>query len=141
MPSHLVVQLHGRYGTGRRSLIGSVCEQQGLRLLRVDAAKLVGLPAAKFEETLRLLVRESMLQPSLLCIENVDPLVAEDGPAAQGLKAIAQAIQIPLSVTILVGQRPWSPEGIFRDGVFQSIELGLPDRNEARRIWTQETRC
>ena len=138
VPSHLVVQLHGRDGTGRRSLIGSVCEQQGLQLLRVDAAKLVGLPAAKFEETLSLLIRESMLQPSLLCIENVDPLVAEDGPAAQGLKAIAQAIQIPLSVTILVGQRPWSPEGFFRDGVFVSIELGLPDRNEARRIWTRK---
>jgi SpoVK/Ycf46/Vps4 family AAA+-type ATPase len=137
-PSHLVVQLHGRYGTGRRSLIASVSEQQGLRLLRVDAGKLVSLPAATFEETLRLLVRETMLQPSILCIENVDPLMAEDGPAAHGLKAIAQAIQTPLSVTFFLGQRLWSPEGIFRDGVFQSIELELPDRNEARRIWTEE---
>jgi hypothetical protein len=137
-PSHLVVQIHGRYGTGRRSLIASACEEHGLRLLRVDAGRLMGLPAAAFEESLRLLARESMLQTSALCLENVDALVDDELPSAQGLAAIAPALQLPNSVTFLTGERPWSPEGIFRDGVFQRVALDLPDSKEARRIWTEE---
>jgi hypothetical protein len=137
-PSHLVVQIHGRYGTGRRSLIAAACEQHGLRILRVDTGRLVGLPAAAFEESLRLLARESMLQPSALCLENVDALVDEEVPSAQGLAAIAPALQQPSAVTFLTGERPWSPEGIFRDGVFQGIALDLPDSKEARRIWNEE---
>jgi hypothetical protein len=137
-PSHLVVQVYGRYGTGRRSLIASVCQQHGLRLLRVETGKLVGLPAPVFEESLRLLARESILQPTAICLENVDPLVDEEVPSAHGLRAIAQALQTLSSVTFLTSECPWSPEGIFRDGVFQRVALDLPDSKEARRIWTQE---
>ncbi len=137
-PSHLVVQVHGRSGTGRRLLVASICEKHGLRLVRVDVAKLVVLPAATFEDTLNLLARESMLQPLALCLENVDPLVEEEVPSAQGLRTIAQALEIPSSVTFLIGERPWKPEGVFRDGVFQRIALDLPEKHKARQIWIQE---
>lgn len=137
-PSHLVVQVHGRYGTGRRSLIAGVCEKHGLRLIRVDAGKLMGLPSAAFQNSLRVLAREFMLQPSALCLENVDPLLDDQVPSTEGLKAIAQALQIPRSVTFLIGARPWSPDGLFRDGVFHRVGMRLPDSNEARRIWAQE---
>jgi hypothetical protein len=137
-PSYLVVQVHGRYGTGRRSLIASVCRKQGLRLLRVDAAKLAGQPAAIFDDLLRLLARELMLQPTSICLENIDQLVAEEVPQAQSLRSIVEALQVPSSVTFLIGERPWSPEGVFHDGVFQRVALDLPDRTEAQRIWTRE---
>ena len=42
-PSRVVVHIHGRRGSGRKSLIATVCQQRGLRLLRVDAARLVSL--------------------------------------------------------------------------------------------------
>ena len=137
-PSHLVVQVHGRSGTGRRRLVASVCEKHGLRLLRVNVGKLVALPAATFEDTLNLFARESKLQPIAVCLENVDALLEEEVPSAQGLKAIAQALEVPSSLTFLIGKRPWSPEGIFRDGVFQRIALDLPDQSTARQIWIQE---
>lgn len=137
-PSHLVIQVHGRYGTGRRSLIAAVCEKQKLRLLRVDAGKLVGLPAAVFEDLLRMLARELILQPTSICLENVDHLIDEEAPQPQGLRNIAEALQMPSSVIFLTGERPWSPEGIFRDGIFQRVALELPHRDEARRIWSQE---
>ena len=137
-PAQLVVQVHGRYGTGRRSLIASVCEHHQLRLLRVDTAKLAGLPPAAFQETLRLLTRESMLQPSALCLDNIDSLMDEDLPSPQGLSVIAQALQTPSSLTFMIGTRPWLPEGIFRDGVFQRVALELPDSKEATQLWIDE---
>src|SRR6185503_16417311 len=137
-PSHLVVHVYGRYGTGKRSLIASVCKYHGLRLLRVDAAKLAGLSSSAFEETLRLLARELRLQPTAICLENIDSLVEEDVPSAQGLSAIVQALQTPSCVVFLTGVRPWTPEGVFRDGVFQRVALELPSSKEAQQIWIQE---
>jgi len=137
-PLHLVVQVYGRYGTGRRSLIAAVCEQHGLQLLRVDTAKLAALPAQVFQESLRLLARESLLRPVAVCLDNVDSLVGEDGPSAQGLSVIAQSLQKFCSLIFLIGGRPWSPEGVFRDGVFQRVAIDLPSSNEAEQIWKQE---
>jgi len=137
-PSHVVIHVYGRYGTGRRSLVASVCQTLGLRLLRVDAAKLVGLPAAAFEDSLRLLSRESILQPTAICLENIDALVNEEIPTAHSFGNICEAFQVPSSVTFLIGERPWTPEGVFRDGVFQSIALTLPTTLEAQQIWSQE---
>jgi AAA+ superfamily predicted ATPase len=137
-PMHLVFQVHGRYGTGRRSLITTVCEKQKLRLLRVDAGKLAGLPAPMFEDLLQQLSRELILQPTSICLENVDQLVDEEVPQPHGLRNIVAALQLPSSVIFLTGERPWSPEGVFRDGVFQRVALTLPNRDEARRIWSKE---
>jgi len=137
-PSHLVVQVCGRYGAGRRSLITSVCEHHRLRLLRVDAAKLASLAPAAFQQSLRLLARESLLQPSAICLENVDSLIEEEVPSAHGLSVIVQALEINSSITFLMGTRPWSPDGIFRDGVFQRVALQMPDHKEAQQIWARE---
>ena len=83
-PSRLVVHVHGRSGTGRRSLIAEVCKRRALRLIRVDAGRLVALPTAAFDETLLLLAREPLLEPAAICLENVDPLLGADpAPAAR----------------------------------------------------------
>jgi ATPase family associated with various cellular activities (AAA) len=138
VPSRLVIHLHGRQGTGRRSLIAAVCQRQGLRLLRVDAGRLATLPVAAFEDCLLLLARESMLQPTALCLENVDRLLAHDAPSPQGLGAIAQALRTVAPVMFMVGQRPWLPEDLFQDGVFQSVAIELPTAAESRRIWAEQ---
>ena len=137
-PPRLVLHVHGRHGTGRRSLVAAICQRRGLRLLRVDTGRLATLPAAAFEESLLVLARESTLQPTALCLENLDPLLEDDAPSAHGLRAIVQMLRMFLPVTFVVGQRPWSPESLFGDGVFQSLPLNLPEAAEARRTWIEE---
>jgi hypothetical protein len=137
-PPHLVVQVQGRLGTGRRSLVASVCAKHGLRVMRVNVGKLATLPAPAFDDMLNLLARESALQPVAFCLENADQYVDEDVPSANSLKSIAQTLQVPNSITFLIGERAWAPEGVFRDGVFQRIALELPEKNEARQIWSEE---
>jgi hypothetical protein len=139
-PPRLIVHVHGRQGSGRRPLIAAICQQHDLRLLRVDAGRLTALPTAALEEALVLLGRESVLQPTALCIENIDPLLEEDGPAAQGLRTIARLTRSFSPVTFVVGQRAWVPESHFGQGTFQSIPLDLPEAGNARRIWAMELR-
>jgi hypothetical protein len=135
-PPRLVVHVHGRPGTGRRALIANLCERRGLRLVRVDAARLASLPSPAFEDTLLGLARESALHPVALCLEHVETLLDDDSPAAHGLRAIMQALRGVAPVTFLVGQRAWTPDGLFGDGVFQSVQLDLPDAVTARDLWT-----
>jgi AAA+ superfamily predicted ATPase len=137
-PSRLVVHVHGRYGTGRRSLVAAICQRHRLRLLRIDAARLVTLAAPALEESLLLLARESLLEPTALCFEQVDALLEEPATSAAGMRAIAQASRMFSPVTFIVGQRQWSPESLFGDGVFQSVPLDLPGPADARRIWVDE---
>jgi len=137
-PPHLVVHAYGRPGSGRRSLVAAVCRTHGLRVLRVDARRLAALAGAAFEESLLLLVRESMLQPTALCLENLDALLEEDSGNTRGWRAIVNVLEGHSPVSFVIGEKPWWPEGIFQEGVFHDIPLDPPRAGEARRIWSAE---
>jgi hypothetical protein len=135
-PPSLVLHLRGRYGTGRRSLVASICTQQGLRLLRVDAGRVASLGAAALEEAALLLARESSLQAAALCVENIDPLLEDEAPGAvAGVRAIEQLLRAFSPVSFVIGERPWSPETRFPEGAFQGVDVPLPEGREARRVW------
>jgi hypothetical protein len=137
-PSRVVVHVYGRHGSGRKSLVAFVCQQRGLRLLRIDAARLVSLPASAFDEAMVALAREAMLEPSAACLENVDHLLDDDGPSAHALRTVAGVLGTFSPVSFVLGQRAWSPEGIFGEAVFHSVPVGLPDVASAQRIWVEE---
>jgi ATP-dependent 26S proteasome regulatory subunit len=137
-PPRLVIHVHGRQGTGRRSLVTAICQQRGLRLLRVDAARLAALPPAAFDESLIALAREPILQRTALCFEHLDPVMDDEMPAGHQLRAVAESLHGLAPVTFVIGHRRWAPERLFSDGVFQSIGLELPDAKDARRIWMEE---
>jgi hypothetical protein len=136
-PPRLIAHIWGRQGTGRRSLVVAICQRHDLRLLRVDAGRLAVLPGTSFEEALVLLARECVLQPTSICLENIDPLLEDDAVSAQSLRALARVVRTLSPVTFIVGQRPWFPEQLFGEGVYQSIALDLPKAAEARRVWAE----
>jgi hypothetical protein len=137
-PPSLVVHVHGRDGSGRRSLVAAICQRLGLRILRVDAARLVGLPTATLDDALVVLGREALLVPTAVCIEQLDALLDDDTASAQAFKPLARALRNFGPITFLIGHRAWSPEGLLGDGTFQSVALDLPEAAEARRIWARE---
>jgi hypothetical protein len=137
-PPSLVVHVHGREGSGRRSLVAAICDRLGLRILRVDAARLAALPPAALEDALVVLARDAILAPTSVCIEQLDMLLDDDATSAQALKPLARALRTLGPVTFLIGHRTWSPEGLLGDGTFQSVALDLPDAAEARGIWARE---
>jgi SpoVK/Ycf46/Vps4 family AAA+-type ATPase len=137
-PSRVVVHVHGRRGSGRRSLVAAVCQHRGLRLLRVDAARLVSLTAPALDDAMVALAREARLEPTAVCLENLDHLIEEDGPSAHALHTVAGVLGTFSPVSFVVGQRAWAPEGQFGEAVFHSVPVGLPDVASAHRIWFDE---
>jgi hypothetical protein len=137
-PQRIVIQIHGRQGSGRRSLVTSVCRRSGLPLLRVDASRLAALPAAALDDALSALARESALQPTALCFEHIDAVADEDRPPTDALRVITDALPRLSQVTFIVGQRRWAPDSALGEGAFQSIALDLPAREEAMRTWAEE---
>jgi hypothetical protein len=142
-PSRLVVHLYGRRGSGRRALIAAICRRHNLRVLRIDTARLATLPHPNLEEALVLLAREAVLEPTALVLENIDPLIDDESPTpspAQALGPLARALQTFSPIAFVVGQRKWTPEGLFNEGTFQSVFLDLPDFEETKNIWTAALR-
>ncbi len=137
-PPRLIVHVQGRYGTGRRSLVAAVCQRHRLRLLRVDAGRLAALPPSALDDALLLLAREATLQPSALCIEAVDAFLDDEPVSASALRAVAEAARRFSPVTFVVSQRPWTPQGVFADGMLQSVVLDVPTAADARKIWADE---
>jgi hypothetical protein len=137
-PPRLVAHVRGRHGTGRRALVTAVCQRERLRLLRVDAVRLAAQPPAALDEALALLAREATLEPTALCVERIDALLEDEVASAAALRAVALASHQFAPVTFVIGQRPWAPESVLADGVFQIIDLPLPSRSAARRLWLDE---
>jgi AAA+ superfamily predicted ATPase len=137
-PRRVVVHVYGRQGSGRRSLVAALCRRSGLHLLRVDASRLAALPTAASDDALMALERESMLQPTALCFEHLDAITEEDRPHSETVRALVGALPNLSQVTFVLSHRPWAPEGVLGDGVFQSVALDLPDREAALRTWTEE---
>jgi hypothetical protein len=137
-PASMVVHVHGRQGSGRKSLVASIAQRRGLRLLRLDAARLASLPVQALDDALVALMRESLLQPTAPILENVDALVNEEGPMSPALPRITQALRAFAPVAFTIGQRPWLPEGLFAGRVFHRVHLDLPDVEAASRIWAEE---
>jgi hypothetical protein len=136
--SRLVVQVHGPYGSGRRSLIAGVCGRHGLRLIHVDTARLVALPSSTFDETVLLLARESLLGPASVCHDNVDRLVSGDDAQTSTLATIVETLRNTVPIVFVLTRRPWLPETIVRGGAAHSIGLGLPDAAAAKRLWAAQ---
>ena len=136
--SGLVLHVHGRPGTRRHSLIAAACRRQALRLLPVDAGRLTALSTTAFDETLLLLAREPLLEPTAICLQIVDPLVAGDTAASHSLAVAVETLRRTSPVLFILGQRPWLPENIVEGGVFHRVGLELPDTAAATRFWAAE---
>jgi winged helix domain-containing protein/ATPase family protein associated with various cellular activities (AAA) len=137
-PPRALVHVYGRSGAGRRSLVAAVCQRHGLGLVRIDAGRLPSLPPGALDEALRLLERESALEPCALCFENFDALLEEDPASAAALRVLLRGLPDRAPVTFFVGTREWTPDGLVGEGAFQSVSIPLPPPDRARAIWLEE---
>ena len=136
--SGLVLHVHGRPGTGRRALIAGVCRRSALRLVPVNAARLVGLAGPAFDDTLSLLAREPLLEPTAICLENVAPLATADTSTSQALATVVDHLRSTAPVLFILGESPWLPENVAGGGAVHRVGLDLPDAAAATRLWMAE---
>jgi hypothetical protein len=136
MEKSRVLHIHGPYGAGKKTLALSVCCDLGVPLLMADLAKLMNgkIPP---DEALLILGREAVLQSAALCLENVDPLIADEAQRGT-LDLLVEIVRLLTPLTFLTGEAPWKPRGLLGDVFFTAVALPTPDNAAAKTLWGKE---
>lgn len=133
-PPQIVVHVHGPPGSGRRRLAAVAAQTLGLPLLVGDAARLCADPTA-VRERFHLLAREAALHPAVLCVENFDVVLADDGERATSLGYLLDAVEDLSRITFLSGDQPWHPNARLKTSRFLRFELSVPDETTRAALW------
>lgn len=130
----LVFHLYGRYGSGRQALAKWVCHQLGLPLLVMNVRKFLEAPLS-FSDMVRLVCRETVLQPAGLCLENIDCLLVHDDNTQSQLQILCNEIEAFCGLTFLLGHRSWAPQSLLRNSTYVELECSAPDETRRKQVW------
>jgi len=129
----LIFNFHGLAGTGRKTLAATLCRESGVPLIIVDLREVLRQP--NFEDAIRTILREAVLQPGAIYLDHFDLLANDaDGVARQQL---IPALEEFSWLTFLSTDKPWVPGGALRQHVYIDVELAAPGLQERTDLWLQ----
>jgi len=131
---------HGPDGTGRRQTAEALASRAGVRLLAVDGARLLELPAVA--DLLKLLFREARLRGAMLYISGLDDAKPGDG-ISNRQRDLLTAVSRYEGITILAGRSEWTPKAGSTFGV-KTIAFDVLNVEESYAVWKMElekSRC
>jgi Winged helix domain, variant/ATPase family associated with various cellular activities (AAA) len=134
---NLIFYLSGPAGSDRRALVENICHSIGLDLVVADVEKMLSNPSS-FEETVWLLGRESLLQPSALCLEHLDCLIAEPEKHRPSLNALIEAFGVFSRLAFLLGDQDWRPRGLSGREMFITLEFPQAEDRSGKRLWESQ---
>ena len=127
-----VFYFQGPYGTAKKSTAEALCKELGLGLLIIDLQSMLGDDRLNFEKTLRLVLREALLQHSALYWQGFDLLLAEDKCAF--FTSLLLEAKEQRGLTFLAGEKTWEPVDALKD--FSSVHITFPLQNHAKQYIT-----
>ncbi|KCZ70560.1 AAA+ family ATPase [Candidatus Methanoperedens nitroreducens] len=119
---------HGSYGTGKKMMAEAVCRELNMPLFVVDSGALKGNDCS---ETVRLVLREALLQNSALYLEGFDALP----DSGVNMKYLLQELDLFPNWVFLSGERAWKPTGILKNHCFINISYPLPSFALRKKLW------
>jgi hypothetical protein len=136
MSGNVALYLHGPANTDRQLIIESVCNDFGLALIVADVAQMKAGPL-RFDEVVRLLVREARLQSAALCLENADCLIEEPEARLAEFSSALESAKTFLPLTFMTGSRRWHPQRLVQECRFLSVATPKPELGLCKRFWEQ----
>lgn len=134
--SGIVFYLKGPYGVGKKSTAEALCYPLNLPIIIIDASKFYEIEsAAKFEEIVKKLIREAMLQTAVIYIEHFDALVTGNDRKNQSRDILIAAIEEFAFITFLAGEKPWRPSVQFRKNRLIKYEFPIPGFKLRKQLW------
>lgn len=137
-PNKLIYYLYGPYGSGRQSLAEAICHELKVPLVVSDVEELLAreLP---FEDTMRLVFREGLLQPAAIYLKGFHRLLDENKKHLSDLKILVRIIEQFSWLTFLAGDKIWEPAGLFNHNTFLKVEFPIPDYAARIELWKKVT--
>ena len=129
----LVYNFHGLAGVGRKTLATALCRQLGIPLAIVDLRQVLQQP--NFEDAIRRIFREAVLQPVAVYVEHFDLLLAEDEGAISRRRQLISNVEEFSCLTFLGTEKAWEPAGLLREHVYIDIALPAPDMQGRAGLW------
>ncbi len=131
----LVFHFQGPEGTGKKTLAAALCDELGARLFVVDLRSLLA-GQRDFEEGLRASVREALLQPAALYLENFNLLVGGDEQKSdEHRRAVVRAVEDFSWLTFVATTGEWEPAGSFGRHRLLGVSLPAPEAAGRARLW------
>lgn len=121
---------HGPYGSGKKMAAGAICMELGKPMLVVDSK---ALKVAESNESLKLIIREALLQGSALFFEGFDVLLEKD--AGVNMTNLIRELDILPDWVFLSGEFPWEPRGLLEYHGFANLALPLPPFIIRKKLW------
>ncbi len=128
-----LIHLHGRKGSGRRSLAVFAAARIGLPILIADARR---MPTMNPAEVLWRLGRESLLLPAIILVEHFDELLPDE--RHRELAVFLEALNQFSPLTFLSGTKPWKAS--TETQLFLSLECPVPNATNRVDAWQRHLR-
>ncbi|HXU36644.1 MAG TPA: AAA family ATPase [Blastocatellia bacterium] len=129
----VVFSFSGPYGAGKRAMARAVCRDLSLPLLVGDVSRMVSA-GTSFADLIWLLGREAALNGAALCLENIDPLLADHDAPTSELKSLCEAIRTFSPLTFLIGRHSW-PQMLLSEANLIRVDFTAPDAKTRKRLW------
>lgn len=127
-----ILYLKGASGSGRQKAAAILCNNLGLRLLRVHLDRLMHV-SDSFEETIGLILREAKLQKVGVLWDYFDELL--DTERLHWLRMFCAKLKTQDVFHFLAGERLWEPQGLFGQKPFLRIDFLYPSFKLRKQIW------
>ncbi len=133
-PPRRMLYLQGRPGAGKKTIARALCGANSLLLMAADLRSLLAHPET-FQDKLRLILREGLLQPGAIFFGHVEKLerVAEEMPGL--LAAFMQEITELGWIIFLSSENPLPPALLEWPGIVP-VEIPAPDSTAQQALWT-----
>ena len=130
----LTFSFFGPDGEAMRKAAHDACRTINTALLHVDVKALVG-DRDDVEQVISRVLREGLLRPAPVLLENCDWLWEEEAKAAHHLRLLQDLVGELGWVLFLAGKRPWPNQGMSDDTVLFEFEFPLPDARQRKEAW------
>lgn len=129
-----IFYFYGPEGSGKKTYVKTVCKDLGMKLVLVDAEKILSSDVP-YNELLRLLARQVMMENTLLCIENFHSLLVENELHQGKLNMLLQMLASYSKLTFLLGLIQWTPSILSDEADFIAYEFLYPSAAERKTLW------
>lgn len=132
-PTRRTLYFHGRAGAGKKTLARALCGEYLIPLLVVDMRVLLAHPEV-FQEKLRLILREGLLQSCAIYFAHLEKLTQNAEETARLLMVFMRSIVELGWMTFLGSEHPMSSALLDLPGIL-AIEIPSPSPAEQQALW------